>query len=46
MARGVALYAKHFCAQCHEGLRAREGVIVVPLQGLSQPSTTWSPSWR
>ena len=36
VARGVALYAKHFCAQCHEGLRAREGVIVVPLQGLSQ----------
>jgi glucose/arabinose dehydrogenase len=35
VARGAALYERYFCAQCHEGLRAREGVIVVPLQGLS-----------
>jgi glucose/arabinose dehydrogenase len=35
VSRGAALYEKYFCAQCHEGLRAKEGVIVVPLQGLS-----------
>jgi glucose/arabinose dehydrogenase len=35
IARGAALYERYFCAQCHEGLRAREGVIVVPLQHLS-----------
>ena len=32
--RGRALYERYFCAQCHEGVRAAEGVIVVPLQEL------------
>jgi glucose/arabinose dehydrogenase len=32
--RGRALYERYFCAQCHEGIRAEEGVIVVPLQQL------------
>jgi cytochrome c553 len=33
--RGGALYEHYFCAQCHEGIRAKEGVIVVPLAGLT-----------
>jgi glucose/arabinose dehydrogenase len=33
--RGAALYQHYFCAQCHEGIRAKEGVVVVPLAGLS-----------
>ncbi len=33
-ARGQALYARWLCAQCHEGLRAKEGVVVVPLEKL------------
>ncbi len=33
--RGAALWAKYWCAQCHEGQRAAEGVVVVPLEGLS-----------
>jgi len=36
VARGRALWDRYFCAQCHEGLRAQEGVIVVPLQRLSE----------
>jgi cytochrome c553 len=38
-ARGAALYSQHFCAQCHEGLRAEEGVIVVPLANLASRYT-------
>jgi glucose/arabinose dehydrogenase len=37
--RGAALYDKNFCAQCHEGLRAEEGVIVVPLANLARRYT-------
>jgi glucose/arabinose dehydrogenase len=33
-ARGKALYTRWFCAQCHEGVRAAEGVVVVKLQNL------------
>jgi glucose/arabinose dehydrogenase len=33
--RGGALYEHYFCAQCHEGIRAKEGVVVVPLAGLT-----------
>ena len=36
VARGRELWDRYFCAQCHEGLRAQEGVIVVPLQRLSE----------
>jgi len=35
-ARGRALYERYACAQCHEGGRADEGVVVVPLRELSQ----------
>lgn len=35
-ARGKQLYERWYCAQCHEGVRASEGVVVVPLENLSQ----------
>lgn len=34
--RGRALYERYACAQCHEGGRAQEGVVVVPLRNLSE----------
>jgi glucose/arabinose dehydrogenase len=33
-ARGVALYAAHDCARCHEAARAEPGMVVKPLEGL------------
>jgi mono/diheme cytochrome c family protein len=36
VARGKALYEHWYCAQCHEGVRASEGVVVVELKDLSR----------
>jgi glucose/arabinose dehydrogenase/mono/diheme cytochrome c family protein len=35
-AQGKQLYERWYCAQCHEGMRASEGVVVVELKNLSQ----------
>jgi mono/diheme cytochrome c family protein len=35
-ARGKQHYERWYCAQCHEGMRASEGVVVVELKNLSQ----------
>ena len=35
-ARGRVLYETHSCAGCHEAERADPGVVVVPLQGLTE----------
>lgn len=35
-ARGRVLYETHSCAGCHEAARADPGVVVVPLQGLTE----------
>lgn len=36
VARGKKLHERWYCAQCHEGVRASEGVVVVELKDLSQ----------
>ncbi len=38
-ARGEALWERWRCAQCHQGERADEGVVVVPLQDLGGKHT-------